>query len=121
MTKVELKRADSLIINDLVEYSPEDFVGLQHGGEGGICLWCDGYLIAFNPVNPVTFDWKLTEGVRWYRNVDYAIFPEFKSIFKSKLNVDVPIIDYSKSETANDVIKFIKEVRQNKKDTTTPI
>ena len=111
---VELEIVERLTFHELVEFSIDDFVLMQGGNP---CLWCNGYLIAFYPVNPEFFDKALNNGVRWYRQVSYAVMPKFKSITKIFGNTEAQIIDYSKSEVGKLLVEFIEKYREQQNDT----
>lgn len=106
---VELEKAERLTFHELVEFSTDDFVLMQGGNP---CLWVGGYLLAFYPVNPEFFDRTLNLGVRWYRQISYAVMPEFKPVIKIFGNSEAQIIDYSKSSVGELMAEFITKERK---------
>ena len=110
---VELEVVERLTFHELVEFSIDDFILMQGGNP---CLWCGGFLIVFYPVNAEYFDRSLNGGVRWYRQISYAIMPEFKSIVKIFGNSEAQIIDYSKSDVGKLIAEFITEYREKCKE-----
>lgn len=109
---VELEKVERLTMHEIVEYSIDDFVLMQGGNPS---LWCDGYLIAFYPVNPEFFDRALNNGVRWYRQISYAIMPDFKPVIKVFGNAETQIINYNNSDVGRLLTEFITKYREHKK------
>ena len=107
---VELETVERLTFHELVEYTVDDFVILQGHNP---CLWCNGYLLAFYPVNPEFFDRALNNGVRWYRQMSYAVMPKYKQVIKVAGNVEAQIINYRNSGIGKLIVEFIEKYREH--------
>jgi hypothetical protein len=95
-----------IYVGEFTEYDKDDFLCLMGTTPS---LWCDGYLIGFNPINDKEFDKRMEKGERWYRRVDYCKVPNYKNQLQSEHCIVSQVIDYSKSKLAQAMVKKIKE------------